>query len=350
MIRVTLRGGMPSAVRRSLERAGMTVADPGDLIIVWFDGASLREDSVDERNLSALSTRDEPILALVPRTDLVEQALRAGATEVLTNLPPPAELLARCSALVAFADRWRHRVRSAARKGQKVADDLARARALLDRLLDYSPNPIVTCDSRGKVLRLNPAAERMFGYRTEDASQHLHAPDLYADPGDASRVIAEIRVAEGSVVEVSEIRFRARTGEHILGRLVAGDVLDAQGEPEGSFLIIVDLRETHALRARLEETAERIIENERRVAMVRAASSVAHELNQPLTAVMGTIEMMELRTDLPEDLPPRLERVYGQLERMARIVRELGQVTRAQDPRTEAEAAGGRGGATGGLR
>ncbi len=341
MIRVTLRGGMPSAVRRSLERAGMTVADPGDLIIVWFDGTTMREDSVDERNLAGLSTRDEPILALVPRNDLVEQALRAGATEVLTSLPQPAELLARCSSLVAYADRWRHRLRSTARKGQKVSEDLTRVRALLDRVLDYSPNPIVTADLRGKILRLNPAAERMFGYRTEDAVQHLHASDLYADPSDSNRVFAEIRVAEGAVIEVPDVRLRSRTGEHIPGRLIAGDIVDAQGEPEGSFLLITDLREMGALRARLEETAERIIENERRVGMVRAAANVAHELNQPLTAVMGTIEMLELRRDLPEDIPARMQRIYGQLERMARIVRELGEVTQAQERQGHDEHARG---------
>lgn len=339
MIRVTLRGGMPNAVRRSLERAGMTVSDPGDLIIVWFDGASLREDSVDERNLTQLSTRDEPILALVPRTDLVEQALRAGATDVLTSLPQPAELLARCAALVAYADRWRHRVRSTARKSQKAAEDLTRLRALLDRMMDYSPHPIVTADLRGKILHLNPAAERMFGYRSEDAIQHLHAADLYVDPSDSNRVFAEIRVSEGAVIEVQELRLRSRTGEQIPGRLIAGDILDAQGEPEGSFLLIVDLREVHALRARLEETAEHIIENERRVGMVRQATTVAHELNQPLTAVMGTIEMLELRSDLPPDVPARLARIYSQLERMARIVRQLGDVTRARDLEQAEESA-----------
>lgn len=330
MIRITLRGGMPGAVRRSFERAGMTVSDPGDLIVVWFDGVGTREDSVDERNLSALSTRDEPVLALVPRTDLVEPALRAGATEVLTSLPPTAELHARCAALVAYADRWRHRVRSTARKGQKAAEDLTRTRGLLDRLCDSAPLALVTADQRGRVLRLNPAAEALLGYRNEDAVQHLHSADLYADPADAGRVLGSLRANGGAVVELPEVRLRSRSGEQIPARLIAGDLVDAQGEPEGSFVLLTDLREVEGLRARLEEAAERIIENERRVATVRAAGNVAHELNQPLTAAMGTIEILELRRDLPEDVANRLSRVYGQLERMARIVRELDEFTRGQ--------------------
>lgn len=328
MIRVTLRGGMPSAVRRSLERAGLAVADPGDLIVVWFDGATMREDSVDERNLTALATRDEPIIALVPRSDLVEQALRAGATEVMTSLPPAPELLARMSALVAYADRWRHRVRGQLRKSQKVNDDLARTSSLLDRLLEALPNPVVTSDLRGRIVRMNPAAEKLLGYRSEDALQHLHAADLYADPSESSRVIAQIRASGSGIVDVPELRLRARSGEHVPVRLIAGEILDAQGEPEGTFGVLCDLREVNALRARLEEAADRLIENEKRVSLVATASNAAHELNQPLTAVMGTLEMLELRGDLPADVPARLQRAYGQLERMARIVRDLGEVTR----------------------
>lgn len=331
MIRVTCRGGMPSAVRRALERAGMSIADPGDIVVVWFDGVNEREDSVDERNIAALSPRDEPILALVPRADLVELALRSGATEVLTNLPPPGELLARCSAMVAYADRWRHRVHGTARKSQRVAEDLARARSLLERLLECSPEPIVTADLRGDVLRLNPSAEALLGYRADETTRHLHTSDIFADPGDASRVLAGLRQGGTGMLDVPEVRLRSRAGEHIPARLIAGDIVDSHGEPEGAFLLFSDLREINALRTRLEEAAERIIENEHKVGIVRDAVNVAHELNQPLTAVMGTIELMQARGDLPPDLPARLNRIYGQLERMAAIVRELGSVTRAQE-------------------
>ena len=113
MIRVMLRGNMPGAIRRALERAGLVVSDPGDVIVVWFDDTERRDDSVNASDLSDVSPRGEPVIALVPRTDLVEQALRNGATEVLSSLPsasprsppsptapaaPPAARSGRCSA------------------------------------------------------------------------------------------------------------------------------------------------------------------------------------------------------------------------------------------------------------
>ena len=60
---------------------------------------------------------------------------------------------------------------------------------------------------------------------------------------------------------------------------------------------------------------------------LRGATRISHELNQPLTAAMGTLEMLELRRDLPPDVTPRLKRAYAQLERMAQLARELGELT-----------------------
>ena len=51
-----------------------------------------------------------------------------------------------------------------------------------------------------------------------------------------------------------------------------------------------------------------------------------HELNQPLTALMGALELIDLHSDLPEGVSRRFERMYSQLDRMADIVRSLGQL------------------------
>jgi signal transduction histidine kinase len=56
------------------------------------------------------------------------------------------------------------------------------------------------------------------------------------------------------------------------------------------------------------------------------AGATAHELNQPLTSVMGIVEIM-LAAERPESEEQRLERAYEQLERMAEIVRDLSKVT-----------------------
>ena len=62
------------------------------------------------------------------------------------------------------------------------------------------------------------------------------------------------------------------------------------------------------------------------LAAVALAGATAHELNQPLTSVMGIVELL-MATDRSESEVDRLERAYEQLERMAEIVRDLSKVT-----------------------
>lgn len=333
MIRVMLRGNMPGAIRRALERAGLVVSDPGDVIVVWFDGSERRDDSVNAADLAEVSPRGEPVIALVPRTDLVEHALRNGATEVLSSLPPPSELAARFAALAAFADRARSSSRGQARRVQRATDELERVKSLLDRLIEASQSPVVVADGTGRVLRINPSAASLLGYRAEDAAQHLHVRDMYADPDDARRVLAEIR-ANNNTVEFARMMLRTRSGERVAVRMRAGELHDSDGEPIGTFGVITDLRELDELRARLDEATNRLTIVEHRLNAVRGATRISHELNQPLTAAMGTLEMLELRPDLPIDVVPRLRRAYAQLERMALLARELGELTQ---PRAEGD-------------
>ncbi len=51
--------------------------------------------------------------------------------------------------------------------------------------------------------------------------------------------------------------------------------------------------------------------------------ATAHELNQPLTSVMASLEMLRLREDIDQGMADRIDRAYGQLERMAETVRSM---------------------------
>jgi len=74
-----------------------------------------------------------------------------------------------------------------------------------------------------------------------------------------------------------------------------------------------------------------LIETEKRATIIEVAGAAAHELNQPLTAVMGSLELLTMREDLPVEVMKRVERTYGQVERIADIVSSLTSISR---PRT----------------
>lgn len=265
------------------------------------------------------------VVGLDPADAAAESARAAGAVAVWAHLPPPAAVLAP---LLAFAARAHTRERTLERRFRRANAELASTRDFLTRLIDATPNPVMAADLRGRVLVFNRAAELALGFAPDWATAHMHVTEVYADPQDARRVLAELRRAPGGAVSGMETRLRASNGEIVPVRLSAAEVHAADGTPLATVGVFVDRRAELQLTSRLEETTEQLIATEKRASAMEVAGGAAHELNQPLTAVMGTIEMLQLRGDLPEDAMRKLEKSWDQLQRMAEIVRQLARTSR----------------------
>lgn len=98
------------------------------------------------------------------------------------------------------------------------------------------------------------------------------------------------------------------------------------------------VRELTALNAELEirveeRTAElqaaqsRLIEAEKSKVVVEMAGATAHELNQPLTAILGLIQLIEQNQGDGESLQRDLKRIADAAWDMAEIVHKIGQIT-----------------------
>ena len=92
--------------------------------------------------------------------------------------------------------------------------------------------------------------------------------------------------------------------------------------------IFSDLRDRMRLEATLTQTQEKLQQTERAALIAELAGTAAHELNQPLTSIMGYSEL--LRRRLREDDPTArsIDIIYREAERMAEIVRKIGKITR----------------------
>jgi len=82
------------------------------------------------------------------------------------------------------------------------------------------------------------------------------------------------------------------------------------------------------LNQELRKTQDKLIEREKESAVVEMAGAASHELNQPLTAILGNLQLVMAK--LPEDDPlaERLNKVLNQVERIVEIVKKIGQITR----------------------
>ena len=216
-----------------------------------------------------------------------------------------------------------------------VTDDRATARELtktkefLQRVIDSSVDVIVSADMRGNVLLFNPAAERTYGYTAEEVVGVLHVTKLYPE-GVAKEVMRRIRSpddGEAGILQGYETELIAKNGKRVPVILSAALIVH-RGRAIGSVGVFKDLRARLRIEERLRTTQRDLAEKEQKAFIAELAGATAHELNQPLTTVMGYAGMLEER--LQND--PKLKRATGAIvretERMAEIVRKIGKLTK----------------------
>jgi PAS domain S-box-containing protein len=212
---------------------------------------------------------------------------------------------------------------------RRTAIELKQTKEFLERVIDSSVDGIVSANMRGTVLLFNRAAARIFGYAPEDVIGKLHVERLYP-PGIARDVMRKIRdpalFGDGHL-EDYRVDMLGADGNKIQVLLSASLVMD-NGRPIGSVGIFTDIRDKLRIQAELQRTQEALSAREKQDIVAELAGAAAHELNQPLTSVIGYAGLLRRRlSGSPEHLAA-LDVIIDQSERMAEIVRKVGRITK----------------------
>jgi PAS domain S-box-containing protein len=214
-------------------------------------------------------------------------------------------------------------------RDRATARELTKTKEFLERVIDSSVDAIVSADMRGNVLLFNPAAERTYGYSADEVVGIMNVRDLYP-PGEATHVMELIRSAEhgaSGVLQGYETVLLGKHGKHIPVMLSAALIIHRE-RAIGSVGVFKDMRAIRQIEDRLQKTQRELAEKEQKAFIAELAGATAHELNQPLTAVLGYAGMLE--KGLAGDA--RLQRATGAIvretERMAEIVRKIGKLTK----------------------
>jgi signal transduction histidine kinase len=82
------------------------------------------------------------------------------------------------------------------------------------------------------------------------------------------------------------------------------------------------------MQERLERAQEELRGRERMAIVAELAGAAAHELNQPLTSVIGYAELLRRKLDHEPQLSSAAAVIIRESERMAEIVRKVGKITK----------------------
>ena len=183
---------------------------------------------------------------------------------------------------------------------------LAASEASLRALVENAPLGIVRLDLANGRLWANKAFTDILGYTAEDIPDLEHwMQRAYPDPAYRARIMADwgqqlqdAQAGDGKINASSEVRVIDKSGaEHEMqfsGILLAGEV----------FGLWVDLTERNRAERLFREQRDQLARVGRVSALGQLAASLAHELDQPLGAILNNAETAEiLLTRTPPDLP-----------------------------------------------
>jgi two-component system, LuxR family, sensor kinase FixL len=178
---------------------------------------------------------------------------------------------------------------SGAMNSPDVTDSLAGtvSEARLLSVLDTAVDGILVIDERAKILVYNKACETLFGFATSEAiGQNIRMimPQDYSSSHDAY-VGNYMRTGKRRIIGIGrEVRARHKDGTEFPVELSVGETATPEGR---QFIgIIRDLRSRKEQERRLTELQADLVHMARVSAMDEMGAALAHELNQPLTAIM----------------------------------------------------------------
>ena len=213
-------------------------------------------------------------------------------------------------------------------ESRQLEAELRQTKEFLERLIDATPEGVVAADLRGRVLLWNKGAERVTGFTSAEVVGRLSVSDLYV-PGQAAAMMARARVARTPGDELVPLpgELVAKSGEVVPVSLSVALVTEGARET-ATVGIFRDLREELRVEAELSRTRERLAVAEKAALVSELAGAAAHELNQPLTSVVGYSELLFRRTRENDRGREELAAILREAERMALIVRKIGRIVR----------------------
>ena len=201
--------------------------------------------------------------------------------------------------------------------------------AHLQSILDTVPDAMVVIDEKGAIQSFSAAAERLFGYRRDDVlgqNVKLLMPSPYREEHD--RYLARYReTGERRIIGIGRVVVGQRSdGSTFPIELAVGEMRSADKRFFTGF--IRDLTERQTTETRLQELQAELLHVSRLTAMGEMAATLAHELNQPLSAITnflkGSQRLLADRTDEESTLVREaLEKSTEQALRAGQIIRRL---------------------------
>ena len=193
------------------------------------------------------------------------------------------------------------------------------------RLVDSFPDLIFVVNTERRYTFVSPKVKQTLGYDAQEAASKLYGEITHAeDRSEALDLMNDLLNGRRAFASM-EVRVRHQQGDWRRLLCHASPLFDEKGKIEGVIISARDITE-------LKRLEEQLIQAEKLAAMGQMLAGVAHELNNPLTAILGASELLRDRVGGDDSAKRQLDMTYRQARRAARIVQNLLEFSRPASP------------------
>jgi PAS domain S-box-containing protein len=216
----------------------------------------------------------------------------------------------------------------------RMYEETTRSEEKLRLTFDSVTQGIIVTDLEGRIVEVNKAAARMYGFEDADELIGINTCELIIED-DHEKVRENMqRTLANSPVGTLEYRFLKKDGSEFPGNMNIAIMKDTSGDAVGFVATTRDISRRKQTEKEWRELEQRAQLASRLASIGQMASGVAHEINNPVASIVGFADLL-LERDIPGDVRDDVNVIHSEAERVASIVSKLLAFARRREPEME---------------
>ncbi len=229
-------------------------------------------------------------------------------------------------------------VRDLMRKRTRAEEALRGEHAFRTAMEDSLTVGMRARDLDGKVIYVNPAFCRMTGFDSDElVGTTPPMPYWIPEQIDETFAMHQAVLAGMAPPDGFEMTFQRKSGEHFHALVYEAKLIDGNGKHTGWMASVLDITERKHAEELARQQQAQLQFTSRLVTMGEMASTLAHEINQPLAAIAsynaGCLNLLARPECATDDIKPALEKIGAQAQRAGKIIRRVHDFVRKSEPK-----------------
>ena len=217
----------------------------------------------------------------------------------------------------------------------KLEREYQRSSTFLENVIQSTVDGIVVVDRKGKVLIFNQGMEQLTGYSAVEIVNRGHLSNFYnIDVAKENmKKMRSDRFGPPGKLNPTSMTITTRDGSEVPVTLTAS-IITIDNKEVGSVGIFTDMREILKMRKELEDANIQLIQSQKIASIGRMAAGVAHEINNPLSAILIFAELIKEQFVERGESAKDVDEIISQTMRCKKIVSDLLEFSRKSTGKT----------------